>query len=546
MEQARVEHVRLDDIVPGNNPRRYFDPQEMTELTESVRSKGVLQPVLVRPRAGGGFELIAGERRFRAATSVGLSVIPAMIREVSDLEAEEMGLIENTIRADMSPTEEARSAARLLELYGGNRDEVLARLGGWTPSKLDRRLALRNCTEEVCTALDERKILLGHAELLAAVPKDKQNNTLDKILTHNLPVGYVKEALAKIAQKLTAATFDTEGCLTCSFNSSRQSVLFSQALDNGHCTNGKCFEEKNHAHVERLREELTKEYPMVVVIETGSSDTGVRVLPDGPLGVGSEQAVVCRGCGKFGATVSALPGHIGETEREVCFDPSCHQSKVAEQIKIGGEKKKGNGKAETAGNSKSKASVKGSGSKTAASHISSRVEEYRVKVWRKIAEAEASASREGSLSLLIALSLLHRTGKIDLPAKNELGMDMDTTSLAVLARAAQAVPGEKRDQAIQVLIGSSMRNLEKSDLVSAMEYLEVDLGKYWKVDKEYLSLLTKSEIEAVATEIGLKEQMGESFTAAMGKKKEESIDLLLSAQGFDFNGKIPGVMRYEA
>jgi ParB family chromosome partitioning protein len=79
--QERIENVQLAQIVPGNNPRRFFDARGLEELTESVRAKGVLQPVLLRPRDEGNFELVAGERRFRAATNAGLPTIPAVIRE---------------------------------------------------------------------------------------------------------------------------------------------------------------------------------------------------------------------------------------------------------------------------------------------------------------------------------------------------------------------------------------------------------------------------------------------------------------------------------
>jgi ParB family chromosome partitioning protein len=225
-----------------------------------------------------------------------------------------------------------------MALHENNRAEVVARLG-WSENKLERRLALMNCVPEVQTALDEQKILLGHAELLAAAPQDKQNTVLGKIVEQNLSVATVKEALAKIAQRLDRAPFDTAGCLACSYNTSRQAMLFTEALAEGNCTNKACFLDKCMARVEELRKGLADEFPKVVVLAPGDPEIGVHVLPDGPMGVGIEQASACRGCAKFGATVNANPGKICEVERDVCFDEACRQEKVAAFLKARAKKR---------------------------------------------------------------------------------------------------------------------------------------------------------------------------------------------------------------
>ncbi len=170
--QDEMRHIPLALIVPGKNPRRHFDPQKMGELVKSIRIKGVIQPVCLRP-IGEKFEIVAGERRVRAALAVygPEGEIPAIVKELSDNEAEEDALIENTIRDDMSVTEEARAAGKVLARCKGDRDEA-ARVLAWPMPKLARRLALLELTEEVMDALDERKIQTGHAELLATVPKE--------------------------------------------------------------------------------------------------------------------------------------------------------------------------------------------------------------------------------------------------------------------------------------------------------------------------------------------------------------------------------------
>ena len=135
--------IKVGNILPGRNPRGYFDPAEMTALEDSVKSKGVLQAILVRPRDAGRYEIVAGERRWRAAKKVfgDEYEIPALVRDLDDGEADEAALIENIQRADMSPTEEAEAAAKILGRCQGDRDEASHRLG-WSRTTLDKRLAL--------------------------------------------------------------------------------------------------------------------------------------------------------------------------------------------------------------------------------------------------------------------------------------------------------------------------------------------------------------------------------------------------------------------
>lgn len=544
--QERIEMVPLAFIEAGSNPRSYFDEQELAELVDSVKANGVLQPILLRPVSEEKFRVVAGERRFRAAKAAGLPDIPAVIRECSDAEAEAMALIENTQRADMSPTEEARSASLLLSKFNGNRDEVLARLG-WTPSKLERRLALLNCTANVQTALDERKILLGHAELLAAAPQDKQDGVLEKIIGKNLSVSTVREGLAKIAQKLSSAPFDTAGCNGCSYNSSHQAALFSHSLSDGYCTYEVCFLQKCEALVKSIVDELSGEYPKVAIISSGDAE-GVHVLADGPMGVGVEQAVACRSCGNFGATVSMVPGKVGEVEREMCHDPACLQKKVAARIK----EEKAKTKAVAGSDNPEKTSEENAGKtdkpKAFASLVGSKVAEYRVKLWRKVAALEIKEVSEtkgnNALSLLIVFALknqLHRVSQesVEKVVGSELNKKID-----VAAREAETADLELREFAIQEMVASVMESISEEYLVECLTFLAVDLTKHWKINAEFLDLLTKSQIESIATEIGLQKHVGKDWNKLMSQKKDEIVAAILGTKGFDFEGKIPEMMMY--
>lgn len=243
----------LSRIKPGANPRRYFDPKKHAELVASLKLRGILQPLLVRPDpADADFvQIVAGERRHRAAVEAfgADGSAPVFIRDMTDSEALEAAIDENDARDDASETEQADAAVRHLAACGDDRAEAARRLG-WSRAKLDRRLALANLDEAVKAALDERRIKVGHAELLAVVPPDKQAKALDTILTAALDVSKTREILTRMTQSLAAATFDKTECLTCPFNSGSQRALFETHVDDGHCTNPGCYQLKSEAAAE--------------------------------------------------------------------------------------------------------------------------------------------------------------------------------------------------------------------------------------------------------------------------------------------------------
>lgn len=233
----------LSMIQPGGNPRRFFNPVKHDELVASIRLRGLLQPLLVRPAPDGdNYLLVAGGRRYRAAIEVfgAEGLVPTICREMTDQEALEAAIDENDVREDASETEQADAALRALAACQDDRAEAARRLG-WSTAKLDRRLALAGLSDAVKAALDERRIKVGHAELLAAVPADKQDKALETILTSGIDVAKTRELLQRVTQNLAAATFDKTECVGCGYNSARQRALFETHVDDGHCTNGACF-----------------------------------------------------------------------------------------------------------------------------------------------------------------------------------------------------------------------------------------------------------------------------------------------------------------
>jgi ParB family transcriptional regulator, chromosome partitioning protein len=168
-ENARAEELRelpVELIVPNpNQPRRRFDQETLQALAGSLGERGVLQPVLVRPKAGGTYELVAGERRWRAARIVGLETIPALVRPREDAEALELALIENVAREDLSPIEEARACAALVEELGLTRKQVGRRVGRGRVA-VSNLMRLLDLPEEAVELLQEGALTEGHGRAL--------------------------------------------------------------------------------------------------------------------------------------------------------------------------------------------------------------------------------------------------------------------------------------------------------------------------------------------------------------------------------------------
>lgn len=165
---AGVTDIPIDQIRPGSRqPRAVFDDAPLAELSASIQEQGVLQPVLVRPVAD-GYELVAGERRWRAAKSAGLRTIPAMIRHLDDRGALEAALVENLQREDLNPIDRAKAYKRLTEEFGLGQEAVARRVGRSQPS-IANTLRLLSLPAEVQAAVQAGRLTEGHARALLAV-----------------------------------------------------------------------------------------------------------------------------------------------------------------------------------------------------------------------------------------------------------------------------------------------------------------------------------------------------------------------------------------
>lgn len=165
-EGARLQEIPAELIAPNpNQPRRRFDEEALQALADSVGEKGVLQPVLVRPVAGGRYELVAGERRWRAAGIAGLESVPAIVEERDDASSLEAAIVENMARADLNPVEEARAVAALVEELGLTKKAV-GKSVGRSRSAISNLLRILELPDEALALLEEGSLTEGHGKAL--------------------------------------------------------------------------------------------------------------------------------------------------------------------------------------------------------------------------------------------------------------------------------------------------------------------------------------------------------------------------------------------
>lgn len=185
--EEKVIQVPIEDIIPNRfQPRLAFDEEGLKELSDSIKQHGIIQPLVLR-RLGNKFEIIAGERRYKASTMAGLRSVPAIISNIDDNKSAEIALVENIQRRNLTAIEEAKSYKNLLD-RGYMTQEQLASKMGVSQSTIANKMRLLNLSNEVQDALLEEKISERHARSLLSIPKEEQGKWLNKIITKRMTV----------------------------------------------------------------------------------------------------------------------------------------------------------------------------------------------------------------------------------------------------------------------------------------------------------------------------------------------------------------------
>ena len=200
-----TSEIKITDIDPNKNqPRKLFYDDSLEELAESIRTHGILQPLALRRMPGGRFQIIAGERRFRAAKRAGLETVPAVIVEADDKETAELALIENLQREDLNPVEEAQGFKTLMTEFGLTQEEAAERLGK-SRSTLANSLRLLALCDEALNLLSDGKIDRGHAKVLLGISdKEKQAEAAEICAEKGLNVRQTEELVRRMNKSLLA------------------------------------------------------------------------------------------------------------------------------------------------------------------------------------------------------------------------------------------------------------------------------------------------------------------------------------------------------
>jgi ParB family chromosome partitioning protein len=193
----RVHQISLGSIVPSTlQPRKDFEREALQELSDSIRQHGIIQPLIVR-QVGARFELIAGERRWRAAQELGLATVPAIVRTASDLQVLELSLIENLQRADLNPIEEAQGYARLANEFGMRQEDIAVKVAR-SRAAVANALRLLDLHPQVQVWLAQNLLSVGHAKVLLALKQpEEQLLCAETVLRRNATVRYTERLVAR-------------------------------------------------------------------------------------------------------------------------------------------------------------------------------------------------------------------------------------------------------------------------------------------------------------------------------------------------------------
>ena len=281
--ETDVRLLDLNKIVNSTyNPRKNFREDTLLELAESIKQSGVLQPICVRPKDE-GFEIVYGERRYWAAAMANLKFIPALVRDLSDAEAEDAAITENLQREDVRPREEAAAYKRALQ-SGRHTIESLVGKFGKSEAYIRSRLKLCELIDVLAEMLDKEDISVGVATEIAKYPADIQQEVYDDHFAEGCYNSWKTARIKEIARrlyerymtKLESYNFDKTECLSCQHNTANQ-VLFKDECADGcaGCQNRECMLRKNDEFLVRKAVKLLKDDPRTTLATNGATPVAV-------------------------------------------------------------------------------------------------------------------------------------------------------------------------------------------------------------------------------------------------------------------------------
>jgi len=541
------------------NPRKNYEGQKFEDLKNSILTKGVLEPILVRPLKKDKYEIVAGERRWKASCSIAESngglngqTIPAIIQEMDDDTALEIMTIENLQREDLTELEEANNYKLLVDRKGPDFIPQLAEKLGITSAYIRRRINVLKNPEAVLKAWEAGKIKYGHCEELARLSDDKEILAYLKRITmkddYDPKIGEKIESVRELREEinsqsleLAAAKFDIkEECLSCGQNSDQQKKLFGEAFDakKSHCLNPKCFKQKQNNYFTANWKKLR-----------GKSGTnGFRFYENCSYGEFNEFGTIqgipgakCKECPQFVSRID-ITGKVMNSQicigKKECYNEARAQSKKDE--------KKNQAQAVT----ESGAAAPDPDEPRVAWHGEHFREEFYKKripeVYEQLPRTDIKVRR------FILASLIHSNNdlKDTFSRRHKLGqrycwVQNDDVWKVIEAMSPEQVDIELYGAALvivmQMTFGASARH-------ALAVHMGIDLATEWRLHREYLEKKTTKEMLSMGERLGIfEDERAQKFLyeVLLKKrkkfntcKKDELIRVFLDS-GVDLAGKVP-------
>ena len=453
--------------------------------------------------------IVFGERRWRGfVIAYGADAeMPVLICELTDEEALHAQIDENEVRVDPSETEEAAAAARVLAECNNDRAEAIARLGCST-SKFDRRLALTKLSPTIQKALNERMIKLGHAELLAAVPAEKQDTALETILAAKIDVAGARDLLARMSHQLDAAIFDKTECAACPFNSTLQRTLFETAVDDGACTNPTCYQLKT-AQAKQAAASAATHTPTEKPSRKPASATGPTAAPP--------------------TTEKSKPAPSEASAADKPFQHEEHASKPATPAPA--------------------VSADEPTFKAARSSCRQKAMRMREAIWRRALAKHLAETPDHARIVIVAAGFsatLSELSRQTLPSRAAqlIAPDFKAKSPADQFAAVAALDPAALERAHCAIAAAYAIDVPDFDHVEAIAAAcNIDIRPLWRVDNSFLDLYTKDELKFIAFESGLVDVIGaKPFSKLAAGKRDDLAKAMAEPAGFDWAGRLPSAM----
>lgn len=535
----KVELIYL--FVSPLNARKHFDEAKMKELAASIKEKGVIEPIIVRPKSGKiqKYEIVCGERRYKASLSAGLKDIPVIVRDLSDEQTLEFQIIENLQREDLDPLDEAAGFKTMLDKCKYTQADLATKVGK-SQAYIANRMRLLDLSKDIQEAISSGDVTPGHGMVLLRLNDQKDQAAFFKaIVREKLSIRSAENHLKDFGRSLASAPFDKKNCEACNFNGNKQQDFFDKETNlRGRCMDPACFAKKMDSFINSQITELKKSGVRVIAEKSYrdiNSKSGISTaLLDSEYSwrkkeLGQNYKEKCLKCEKR-CFVIMEPEDYGQTKgisqlKEYCLNAKCLSALT--RPNTSGSKENENWKKEQ--NKR---------------HSDQLVTEAQERFWKEKLVANRTTEINNAITAYFLLNKLEPYGEIEdiLPKGFKKNDGYISYSVMALYNLGNKAILDLINKAIGKLIESA---IDDDDLEPLTKEVKFDAAKDFMINEAYLQPKTKDELVSLAKEVGLDKHLKAGKYSQYLKfdilKKLEMIDCFLK-KGFDLKGKVPKEM----